>query len=125
MPDSLELYSPAQNVAGRATAADLAGARFVAPNASKADGSPLTIGYAAAGAKAFGVLQRDAKQNGVPQTILRHGNVTPVTCDGAVTFGTEVEVGTAGRAKTLASGRPVGYAISSASDGATAFIAIY
>jgi hypothetical protein len=44
--------------------------------------------------------------------VILGGHIVPVTCGAAVTAGAEVEVGTTGRAITLAAGKAVGKALS-------------
>jgi hypothetical protein len=83
----------------------------------------IKVATAAAGAKAFGVAKYDAA-SGALVGILR-GGVVPVTAGGTIAFGAEVEVGTAGKAITLASGKAVGKAVEAGTNGNDIQIAFY
>jgi predicted RecA/RadA family phage recombinase len=56
---------------------------------------------------------------------IKRGGVLPVTAGGAITAGAEVEVGTSGQVITLASGKAVGIAVETGSNGVDCMIAFY
>ncbi len=116
-------FRPAANITGHATA-NVTGKRFVAvSNNLQTDGS-ISVAHAAAGAKAFGVVAYDAA-SGEKVGVLRAGHIAPVTAGGTIAAGAEVEVGSNGQAITLASGKAVGYAVTGATNGNDARIALY
>lgn len=73
------------------------------------DGGNEQAATCAAGAKAVGVFAYNQASGGVVPVIGK-GATTNVTSGAAITAGVELEVGTGGKAITLASGRPVGIA---------------
>lgn len=126
-------YEPGARVTGHCEAAVI-GKRFVDISDPKqgggltaldstASGGNVVISPATAGGTKCGVASHD-QAIGKKVTFIADG-VVPVNCDGNVTAGQEVEVGTAGKAKTLGTGRAVGRAWSSAASGADALIKLY
>ena len=113
------------------TTAPVTGGRFVATSGdlqsppttldTTGSGGNYRVAHAAAGAAVFGVAAHDAG-TGKKVAILREGNVVPMVADGAITAGQGIEVGTAGKPKTLASGIRVGTAKSTAADGAIVYV---
>lgn len=90
------------------------------------DGGNLVVSPASAGGTAFGVAKYNAAINEKVGVWTQPGIIVPVTADGAITAGAEVEVGTAGKAKTKgAANRGVGRAVADAADGADAMIQLY
>lgn len=118
------LFRPGRDITGLTTGA-VTGKTFVAVSADvDATTGMIKVNTASAGAKALGVASRDAA-SGTTLAIQR-GGVLQVTAGAAITAGAQVEVGASGRAITLASGIPVGYAVKSASGaGVDTFIAFY
>jgi hypothetical protein len=117
------LFRPGRDITALTTAA-VTGKTFVdisaAPDTTTGQ---LKVAPAAAAAKALGVAAFDAA-SGATVAILR-GGVVEVTAGGAITAGAEVEVNASARAITLASGKSVGKAVSSASaNGDTIFVAL-
>jgi Uncharacterized conserved protein (DUF2190) len=75
-----------------------------------------TVGPAAAGSvKVVGVAAFDAATN-VEVTVFR-GGVQELVASGTVTQGEQVEAGAAGTVRTLASGRAIGVALTTATTG--------
>lgn len=106
------------------TTAAVTGKRFVDISAditsgpglsSTSEGSNLKVAHATAAAKAFGVAEYDAASGAKVGVIGTPGRIVPVTSGAAITAGAEVEVGTAGKAITLASGKSCGKAVTTAS----------
>ena len=103
------LFRPGADVTVKTTAA-VTGKTFVAASATPDADGLIKAATAGAGVKAFGVAARDIASGDVG-SILR-GGIINVTAGGAITVGAEVEVGSGGKAVALASGKPVGTAIS-------------
>lgn len=106
------------------TTAAVTGKRFVDISAditsgpglsSTSEGSNLKVAHATAAAKAFGVAEYDAASGAKVGVIGTPGRIVPVTSGAAITAGAQVEVGTAGKAITLASGIACGKAVTTAS----------
>lgn len=110
--ESIPLYRPGADITCLTTAA-VTGKTFVNVSGPviPASGTLTRVATAAAAAKALGVAAYDAA-SGAEVAVLCGGQVVPVTCGAAVTAGAEVEVGTTGRAITLAAGKAVGKALS-------------
>lgn len=120
----LPLFEEADRITCRATAAVSAG-HFVAPSGDfeggpafsvttpLVGGNNIKVAHATAAAKALGVAMWDAAADGDRVGVATEG-IWPVVSSGAITAGAEVEVGTAGVAVALASGRPAGQAVSAA-----------
>jgi hypothetical protein len=128
--ESYPFRKPNNEATCTATAA-ITGKRFVAISAAPtAIGDNPKVAPATAGLVGYGVAAGDAASGSTE--VLVHtgpGMEVPVTASGSITFNTEVEiVGTganAGKVQTLASGKAVGYAVSSAADGADVRIKLY
>jgi hypothetical protein len=121
--ESRPLFRPGKDITVLLTG-NVTGKTFVdisaAPDATT---GMLKGATAAAGAKALGVAAYDAV-SGATVPVLR-GGVVEVLAGAAITAGVEVEVNASGRAITLASGKSVGKACSSASaNGDTIFVAL-
>jgi hypothetical protein len=116
----------------RATA-PVTGKRFVAPSGNRTGGPALSsdgenvyrMAHAGAGVKAFGVAKYDVASGARGPAYDTPGRVVPVTADGPIAAGAEVEVGAAGKAKTLGTGKAVGLCLTGASDGGDAEIKLY
>lgn len=115
------LFRPAHHVTARTTATVI-GKRFVAVSADMDTDGVIRVAHAGAGAAAFGVASADAA-TGELLLVLRQG-IMPVTAGGAIAAGAQVEIDSAGRAVTLASGRPVGQAVESATTGNDVIVAL-
>ena len=116
------LFRPGRDITGLTTGA-VTGKTFVDVSATRAADGMIKVATVAAGAKAFGVAKYDAA-SGALVGILR-GGVIPVTAGATIAFGAEVEVGTAGKAITLASGKAVGKAVEAGTNGNDIQIAFY
>ena len=116
------LFRPGRDITGLTTGA-VTGKTFVDVSATRGADGMIKVATAAGGAKAFGVAKYDAA-SGALVGILR-GGVVPVTAGGTIAFGAEVEVGTAGKAITLASGKAVGQAVEAGTNGNDIQIAFY
>lgn len=116
------LFRPGKDITGLAAAA-ITGKTFVDVSANRGADGLIRVATAAAGARAFGVAAADIA-SGAIGPILR-GGILPVTAGGTIAAGDEVEVGTGGKAVTLASGKAVGKAVESGASNNPVMIALY
>lgn len=116
------VYAPGADVTAEATA-DITARRFVAISGNRAAGGNLSVAHATAAGRVFGVSGSDAA-TGDLVTVSRDG-VLKVIAGGNIAAFAEVEVGTAGRAITKASGVAVGYAVTGATNNGVAEIHLY
>ena len=121
--ENVGVYEPGRNITGRASAA-VTGKRFLAITGNRSNGN-IAVAHATAAGRVCGVSKYDAASGEIVGVIRGNSRVTHVTADGAIAAFAEVEVGTAGKAKALASGKAVGYALTAAADGADAEISLY
>ena len=119
----VDIYKPGTDITGRASAA-VTGKRFLKISGDRSGGN-IAVAPATAGGRTCGVAKYDAASGAVVGIARGNSRVVPVTADGAITAGAEVEVGTAGKAKAKNSGVAVGYALTAAADGADAEISLY
>lgn len=124
--ETIPLYRPGDDVTATASAA-VTGKTFVdvtgAVNAGT--GTPITVATATAAGLSVGVASRDTASGGKLHVLRGKGSVVPVTAGGNITVGAEVEVGSNGRAVTLASGKARGRAWSAGTSGNDVFIELY
>ncbi len=125
--ECIPLYRPGADLTFQASA-NVVGKTFVnitgAVNATT--GALGSVGPCAAAAKAIGVASYDAPAGTRVPVIMGPGHIVPVTCGAAITAGAEVEVGSNAKAVTLASGKPVGRALSTTSAADTdVFVRLY
>ena len=100
------------------TFVDISGATL-----NPATGALISVAPATAAGKVLGVAAFDAA---VGAQVLAIGEgVVPVTAGAAITAGAEVEVGTGGKAITLASGKAVGRALTTAANNADVYVRLY
>lgn len=115
------LFRPGADVTVKTTAA-VTGKTFVdVTAASDADGL-LKAATSSAAVKPFGVAARDIASGDVGLVI--RGGIVNVTAGGSISVGAQVEVGSGGKAVTLASGVAVGKALSVGSSNADVLIAL-
>lgn len=116
------LFRPGAEVTALATA-DVTGGRFVKITATRdATTGLVKVGPATAGVKPFGVAAADFA-SGATGTVIRDG-ILFVAAAGAITAGAQVEITTAGKVITLASGVAVGTALETGADNADVLIAL-
>ena len=94
---------------------------FKANTALDATSGLQRVVQTAAAAYPVGVLHGDGVQNNT-RKIVCGNKIVPITADGAIQSGQSVEVGTAGKVRTLASGVRVGTAMTNAADGTECFV---
>ena len=135
MPTNLKapLFEGGSRLSIKATGA-ITGGRFVKAggfasgpglNTSLAGGA-INAAHAGAGTRATGVAESDVANGADGIMFCGAGMIVPVTAGAAIVAGAEVEVGTAGKAITLNTGRPCGQAINAAAaDGDEIFVRLY
>ncbi|MGV9818416.1 capsid cement protein [Nocardia xishanensis] len=116
------LFRPGKDVTCLTTGA-VTGKTFVAISAAPDTYGQLKVATATGAARAFGVAARDAA-SGARVLVLKQG-IVPVTAGGTIAVGAEVEVGSGGKAVTLASGKAIGQAVSAGTNNADVFIDLY
>lgn len=121
--ENVGVYEPGRDITGRATAA-VTGKRFLKISGNRSNGN-IAVAHADAAGQTCGVSKYDAASEDIVGVARGNSRVTHVTADGAIAAWAEVEVGTAGKAKSIASGKAVGYALTAAADGADAEISLY
>lgn len=90
------------------------------------DGGNLRAATCGAGVKPDGVFAYDQASGGVVPIIRQQGGaIAPVTAGAAITAGQEVEVGTAGKAIPLASGKVAGRATTTAALNTDCYVELY
>lgn len=89
-------------------------------------GGNIKVATATAAGKIFGVAGHDAAIN-TKLNVVKAGSgfIVPVTANGAIAAGVEVEVGAAGQVRTLAAGKAVGLCVDAAADQGDAQILLY
>ena len=125
-------YHETGNVSFHASGA-VVGKTFVAPSANRTGGPGLStdienmwvLATCPAGTRAAGVAKYDVANGGVGGVHGQPGMIVPVTAGAAITVGQEVEVGAAGKAIPLASGKAVGLAMSGAASAADCPVKLY
>nr|WP_068521138.1 capsid cement protein [Tsukamurella tyrosinosolvens]KZL97734.1 hypothetical protein AXX05_01965 [Tsukamurella tyrosinosolvens] len=116
------VYAPGADITAQATAPVTAG-RAVMISAARSAGGNLSVAHATAGGRVFGVAATAAALDELVG-VARDG-VVKITAGGTIAAFAEVEVGTAGRVITKASGTAIGYALTTATTDGTAEISLY
>ena len=123
--ECIPLYQPGEHITA-AVATAVTGKTFVdisGATLNPATGALISVAPATAAGKVLGVAAFDAA---VGAQVLAIGEgVVPVTAGAAITAGAEVEVGTGGKAITLASGKAVGRALTTAANNADVYVRLY
>lgn len=124
MPNNecIEFYPEARNITCRANGA-VTGKRFVKVSGNR-ESDLIDVATCTAAAKAFGVAGYDAADNEIVP-VKRGPAVVPVKCAANLTAGVEVESDASGQAIVLASGKALGIAVTGATSGDDAQIALY
>lgn len=120
----VEIYEMGRDITGRASAA-VTGKRFLKISGNRSGGN-IAVNHATAAGRTCGVAKYDQPTVGGIVGVARgNSRVVPVTADGNIAAFAEVEVGSAGKAKTKDAGIAVGYALTAATDGNDAEISLY
>ena len=123
--ECIPLYQPGKHITA-AVATAVTGKTFVdisGATLNPATGALISVAPATAAGKVLGVAAFDAAV-GAQVPVIGEG-VVPVTAGAAITAGAEVEVGTGGKAITLASGKSVGRALTTAANNADVYVRLY
>ncbi|MEV8023668.1 capsid cement protein [Microbacterium sp. NPDC080220] len=125
--ESIPAYRPGADVTATAGAGGVVGKTFVDISGplDVAAGTPITVVTATAAGLSVGVASRDTAAGGKLHILRNVGAIVPVTAGGTIARGAEVEVGSNGRAVTLASGKARGRAWSAGTSGSDVFIELY
>ena len=115
------LFRPGANITVKATSA-VTGKTFVDVTAAADSDGLFKAATSTAAVRPFGVASRDIA-SGDTGLVLR-GGIVNVTAGGNIAVGAEVEVGTGGKAVTLASGKSVGKAVSAGSSNNDVLVAL-
>lgn len=116
-------YRPGGDVTAVTTGA-VTGKTFVDLSAALTTGLP-SVNTATAAGKSVGVAASDAASGKRVAIIRGKGTILPVTAGGTIAYGAEVEVGSSGKAVTLASGKAVGRAWSAGTNNNDVVIELY
>lgn len=119
------LFRPGADVTCLTTGA-VTGSTFVDISATRDTTEGLIkVATATAAGLSFGVAAYDAASGARVPVIRGKGSVVPVTAGGTIAFGAEVEVGTGGKAVTIASGKARGRAVEAGTNNNPVMIELY
>ncbi|CAB4197297.1 hypothetical protein UFOVP1313_4 [uncultured Caudovirales phage] len=112
MPENVQ--SPVHMTSDITAVADgaLVGGRFVKITGKPGDGENYYAETATAAAKAFGIAVHDVADGERVSLIGTPGRIVKATAGGTIAAGAQVQIGTDGKVVVLASGVPVGTALS-------------
>lgn len=125
--ECIPAYEPGTHLTAIVGSGGVTGKTFVDISAalSVSVGTPATVVTATAAGLSVGVAARDAAAGAKVLVVRSKGAVVPVTAGGNIAVGAEVEIGSNGRAVTLASGKARGRAWSAGTSGNDVFIELY
>lgn len=119
------LFRPGADVTCLTTGA-VTGKTFVDISATRdASTGLIKVATATGAGLSFGVAAYDAASGARVPVIRGKGSIVPVTAGGTIAFGAEVEVGSGGKAVTIASGKAVGRAVEAGTNNNDVFVALY
>lgn len=124
--ESIPVFRPGGDLSATASGA-VTGKTFVNITAgyNLATGTVPVVATATAAGLSLGVASQDAASGALFHVIATPGVILPVTAGGTIALGAEVEVGTSGRAVTLASGKARGRALSAGTSGSDVLVQLY
>ena len=125
--ECIPLYRPGGDLTAIVGAGGVTGKTFVNISAAvdPAAGTVATVVTAAAAGLTVGVASRDAAVGAKLHVLRNPGVIVPVTAGGNIAVGAEVEVGSNGRAVTIASGKPRGRAWTAGSNNNDVYVELY
>ncbi len=125
--ECIPLYRPGGDLTVTVGAGGVVGKTFVNISAAvnPADGTLATVVTATAAGLTTGVAVRDQAAGGKVAIVRTPGAVVPVTAGGNIAVGAEVEVGSNGRAVTIAAGKPRGRAWTAGSNNNDVYVELY
>lgn len=119
------LFRPGADVTALTTG-NVTGKTFVDISATRdASTGLIKVATATAAGLSFGVASYDAPSGSRVPVIRNKGSIVPVTAGGTIAAGAEVEVGSSGRAVTIAAGKARGRAVEAGTSGNDVFIELY
>lgn len=122
------LFRPGADVTCLTTGA-VTGKTFVdvsgAASPALASGGNVRVATATAAGLSFGVAAYDAASGARVPVVRGKGSIVPVTAGGTIAAGAEVEVGSGGKAVTIASGKARGRALEAGTNNADIFVELY
>lgn len=124
--EMVDVYEPGRDITGRASGT-ITGKRFLKISGNRSGGN-VAVAHAdsGAGGRVFGVSKYDAASGAIVGVARGNARVVTVTADGPIAAFAEVEVGSAGKAKTAGGTNPkVGYVLTAATDGNDAEVSLY
>ena len=125
--ECIPLYRPGADLTCLAGAA-VTGKRMVMVSADTLNattGALATVTHATAATRALGVAVADAASGDRVRVISSPGEIVPVAAAGTIAANADVEVGTAGKVVTIASGVAVGKAMQAGSNNNDILIKLY
>lgn len=117
MPNANPILDPGQAFSGTATGAAVTGCRLLKVAAAKTDGNAVPVAHCGAADPPIAVSAADAAQDVPGGVTCLPGQVLRIEAGATITAGQAVEVIAAGKVQPLASGRRVGVAWESATNG--------
>jgi hypothetical protein len=134
-PECIPYYEPGDQITAHCEAA-VVGKTFVAISdprqgpaggglSTTGEGQNVVVSTCAADGKPLGVAAHDAAIGKKVGVIGGPGFIVPVTADGAITAGDEVEVGANGKVKVFDAGIKAGLCLDTVADAADAMIKLY
>lgn len=121
--ECIPLYRPGADVTAVTTGA-VTGKTFVAQSAALTTGL-ISVAAATAAGAVFGVAAYDAASGARVAVIRGPKSIVPVTAGGTIAYNAEVEVGSGGKAVTIASGIAVGRAVSAGTNNNDVYVSLY
>lgn len=119
------LFRPGADVTCLTTGA-VTGKTFVDISATRdATEGLIKVATATAAGLSFGVAAYDAASGARVPVVRGKGSIVPVTAGGTIAFGAEVEIGSSGKAVTIASGKARGRAVEAGTNGNDVMIELY
>lgn len=127
-------FEEAERVSGQVTGGTVTGKTFVKISGDLAEGPGLNtsanggtfqITTASAAGVKLGVAAEDGAVGAIIDVITGPGLIVPVTAGGSIAANAEVEIGSGGKAVTIASGKAVGLCLSAATNNNDAIIKLY
>lgn len=123
--ECIPLYRPGADLTCLTTGA-VTGCTFVDISATRDTATGLIkVVTATAAGKSFGIAAFDAASGAKVSVVRNKGAIVPVLCGGVIAAGAEVEIGSGGKAVTIASGIARGRAVETGANNVVSFIELY
>lgn len=123
--ECIPLFRPGNDVTCLTTGA-VTGCTFVDISATRDTTTGLIkVVTATAAGLSFGVASKDAASGARVVVVRGKGSIVPILCGGAITAGAEVEIGSGGKAVTIAAGKARGRAVETGANNVVSLIELY